>query len=162
MSQPIGLYEEVTGFLAVELSVVIKGLKLPFFIPKTALVQSASSDSVYSPDVLLLNRSVLKSEKLWQKSSTVQLGASIPLVVIVSSNSSVPIPDIVLKFRLYRTIHRLLFSKFHDSSEYYSLFFSCFSDTYDRSIFFMDLLLSWNIKYYGAFDFFIRVSISGI
>ena len=87
MSQPIGLHEEVTGFLAVELSVEIKRLKLPFFIPKTALVQSASSDSLYSPDVLLLNRSVLKSEKLWEKSSTVQLGASIPLIVeVVSTN----------------------------------------------------------------------------
>jgi len=87
MSQTIGLHEEVTGFLAVELSVEIKRLKLPFFIPKTALVQSASSDSVYSPDVLLLNRSVLKSEKLWEKSSTVQLGGSIPLIVeVVSTN----------------------------------------------------------------------------
>lgn len=87
MSQPIGLHEEVTGFLAVELSVEIKRFKLPFFIPKTALVQSASSDSLYSPDVLLLNRSVLKSEKLWEKSSTVQLGASIPLIVeVVSTN----------------------------------------------------------------------------
>jgi Uma2 family endonuclease len=87
MSQPIGLHEEVTGFLAVELSVEIKRFKLPFFIPKTALVQSASSDSVYSPDVLLLNRSVLKSEQLWEKSSTVQLGASIPLIVeVVSTN----------------------------------------------------------------------------
>jgi len=87
MSQPIGLDEEVTGFLAVELSVEIKRLKLPFFIPKTALVQSASSDSLYSPDVLLLNRSVLKSEQLWEKSSTVQLGASIPLIVeVVSTN----------------------------------------------------------------------------
>ncbi|GAX43557.1 hypothetical protein NIES4075_45720 [Tolypothrix sp. NIES-4075] len=87
MSQPIGLHEEVTGFLTVELSVEIKRLKLPFFIPKTALVQSASSDSVYSPDVLLLNRSVLQSEQLWEKYSTVQLGASIPLIVeVVSTN----------------------------------------------------------------------------
>jgi Uma2 family endonuclease len=87
MSQPIGLHEEVTGFLAVELSVELKRFKLPFFIPKTALVQSASSDSLYSPDVLLLNRSVLKSEQLWEKYSTVQLSASIPLVVeVVSTN----------------------------------------------------------------------------
>jgi Uma2 family endonuclease len=32
MSQPIGLHEEITGFLAIELSVEIKRLKLPFFI----------------------------------------------------------------------------------------------------------------------------------
>lgn len=87
MSQPIGEHEDVTGFLNIEISSEIKRLKLPYSIPKTALVQSATSDSTYSPDVLVLNKPALKSEELWAKYSTVQSGASIPLVVeVVSTN----------------------------------------------------------------------------
>lgn len=87
MSQPIGEHEDITGFLNIEISSEIKRLKLPYSIPKTALVQSATSDSTYSPDVLVLNKPALKSEELWAKYSTVQSGASIPLVVeVVSTN----------------------------------------------------------------------------
>jgi len=87
MSQPIGEHEEVTGFLNIEISAEIKRLKLPYSIPKTALVKSATSDSVYSPDVLVLNKPALKLEELWAKYSTVQSGTSIPLVVeVVSTN----------------------------------------------------------------------------
>ena len=87
MSQPTGEHEDVTGFLNIEISSEIKRLKLPYSIPKTALVQSATSDSAYSPDVLVLNKPALKVEELWAKYSTVQSGASIPLVVeVVSTN----------------------------------------------------------------------------
>ncbi len=87
MSQPIGEHEDVTGFLNIEISSEIKRLKLPYSIPKTALVQSATSDSTYSPDVLVLNKPALKGEELWAKYSTVQSGVSIPLVVeVVSTN----------------------------------------------------------------------------
>ncbi len=87
MSQPIGEHEDVTGFLNIEISSEIKRLKLPYSVPKTALVQSPTSDSAYSPDVLVLNKPALKSEELWAKYSTVQSGASIPLVVeVVSTN----------------------------------------------------------------------------
>ena len=87
MSQPIGEHEEVTGFLNIEISAEIKRLKLPYSIPKTALVQSASSQSTYSPDLLILNKTALKVEPLWTKYSTVEYGASIPLVIeVVSTN----------------------------------------------------------------------------
>jgi Uma2 family endonuclease len=62
MSQPTGEHEDVTGFLNIEISAEIKRLKLPYSIPKTALVQSASSQSTYSPDILVLNKPALKSE----------------------------------------------------------------------------------------------------
>lgn len=39
MAQPSGKHEKVTGFLAGEVSVEYKRLKLPYFIPKTALVK---------------------------------------------------------------------------------------------------------------------------
>ncbi len=87
MSQPTGDHEDVTGFLNIEISSEIKRLKLPYSIPKTALVQSAISESAYSPDVLVVNKPALKSEELWAKYSTVERGTSIPLVIeVVSTN----------------------------------------------------------------------------
>ncbi len=87
MSQPSGEHEEVTGFLNTQLVVEFTRLKLPYFIPKTALIKSANSDSAYSPDILILNKPALISEALWTKYSTVERGTSIPLVIeVVSTN----------------------------------------------------------------------------
>ncbi len=79
--QPTGKHEEIIGFLATELSVEFKRLKLPYFIPKTALVKIQDKQSAYSPDVLILNRSALQNETLWEKYSTVQTANSIPLII---------------------------------------------------------------------------------
>ncbi|MDJ0795713.1 MAG: Uma2 family endonuclease [Calothrix sp. MO_167.B12] len=87
MSQPSGEHEEVTGFLNTQLVVEFTRLKLPYFIPKTALLKSANSDSAYSPDILILNKPALTSEKLWTNYSTVECGTSIPLIIeVVSTN----------------------------------------------------------------------------
>lgn len=71
MSQPAGTHENVVGFLALEISVDIKRLHLPYIIPKTALVKPPESESGYSPDILVVNRSNLVNEPLWKKQSTV-------------------------------------------------------------------------------------------
>ncbi|MDZ7969421.1 MAG: Uma2 family endonuclease [Nostoc sp. DedSLP03] len=87
MSQPTGEHEEVIGFLALNISIEIGRLKLPYFIPKTALVKPLENESAYLPDVLVLNRPNLVNEPLWKKDSTASLSKSIPLVIeIVSSN----------------------------------------------------------------------------
>ncbi|MFP4104139.1 Uma2 family endonuclease [Coleofasciculus sp.] len=87
MPQPTGEHEDVVGFLAEKLTLEYVRLKLPYSIPKTALIKSASSESAYSPDILLINRLNLINEPLWKKESTVTLGNSIPLVIeVVSSN----------------------------------------------------------------------------
>ncbi|MEC4813123.1 MAG: Uma2 family endonuclease [Scytonema sp. PMC 1069.18] len=87
MPQPLGGHEDITGFLTLEIAAEIKRLKLPYSIPKTALVKPAESESGYSPDVLVLNSSNLVNEPLWAKESTVSQAASIPLVVeVVSTN----------------------------------------------------------------------------
>jgi Uma2 family endonuclease len=87
MPQPLGGHEDIIGFLTLEIAVEIKRLKLPYSIPKTALVKPPESESGYSPDVLILNRSNLAAEPLWKKESTVTQGASIPLVIeVVSTN----------------------------------------------------------------------------
>ncbi|MBR8839932.1 MAG: Uma2 family endonuclease [Stigonema ocellatum SAG 48.90 = DSM 106950] len=87
MTQPLGDHEEVTGFLATKLPIEYDRLKLPYFVPKTALVKPSENESGYSPDVLIINRSNLVNEPLWKKESTVTQGASIPLVIeVVSTN----------------------------------------------------------------------------
>jgi Uma2 family endonuclease len=57
------------------------------FIPNQAIVRPEGKDSVYFPDLLVVNRANLGQEKLWKKESTLSNGASIPLVIeIVSTN----------------------------------------------------------------------------
>jgi len=87
MTPPVGSHEEIAVFLAAEVTVEFKSLKLPYFIPKTAFVKPELNDSGYSPDILLLNRPNLVNEPLWKKESTVNQAASITLVIeVVSSN----------------------------------------------------------------------------
>ncbi|OSO91898.1 hypothetical protein B7O87_07405 [Cylindrospermopsis raciborskii CENA303] len=87
MAQPTGDHENVVGFLTLEISVDIKQLGLPYFIPKTALIKPPDNESAYSPDIMVVNRSNLIHEPLWKKQSTVTQGASIPLVIeVVSTN----------------------------------------------------------------------------
>ncbi|KAF3885683.1 MULTISPECIES: Uma2 family endonuclease [Nostocales] len=87
MSQPAGKHEKVKGFLVRKLSVEFDRLNLPYFIPNQAIVKPPNKESGYFPDILILNDAALASEPLWEKSSTVIFGASIPLVVeVVSTN----------------------------------------------------------------------------
>ncbi len=100
--QPRGKHEEIIGFLATEFTLEFRRLNLPYFIPKQALVKVADQETGYSPDILILNRDNLANEPLWEKYSTVQNQASIPLVVeIVSSNWR---DDYLTKVRDYEEI----------------------------------------------------------
>ncbi|MHC5850597.1 Uma2 family endonuclease [Nostoc sp.] len=83
--QSSGKHEKVTGFLAGEITVEYKRLKLPYFIPKTALVKPPRKSSSYSPDVVLINDANLPNEELWEKESTVTQSESISLVIEVVS-----------------------------------------------------------------------------
>ncbi|MBD2356022.1 Uma2 family endonuclease [Tolypothrix sp. FACHB-123] len=87
MSQPTGKHEKVKGFLVRKLSVEFDRLNLPYFIPNQAIVKPPARESGYFPDVLIVNDAALASEPLWEKSSTIINGASIPLVIeVVSTN----------------------------------------------------------------------------
>lgn len=101
MSQPLGLHEDIIGFLIEELVTEYKRLKLSYFIPKQALVKPPESESGYLPDILLLNRTNLVNEPLWQKQSTVTQAASIPLIIEVVSTWR---DDYLTKLRDYEEI----------------------------------------------------------
>ncbi len=67
--QPIGEHEEMKGFLGGEVTVELKRLNLPYFIPKQALIKVPDREYAYSPDVLYqfrMRRNDIKS--LLQKS----------------------------------------------------------------------------------------------
>jgi Uma2 family endonuclease len=100
--QPKGKHEEIIGFLGTEFTLEFRRLNLPYFIPKQALVKVPNNNTCYSPDILILNSNNLLYEPLWEKYSTVQSSASIPLVVeIVSSNWR---DDYLTKVRDYEEI----------------------------------------------------------
>jgi len=100
--QPSGEHEEITSFLAECITAEYLRLNLPYRIAKTVLVKPPKSESAYSPDVLLLNRSQLPNEPLWKKQSTVTQAASIPLVIeVVSTNWRV---DYLTKVKDYEEI----------------------------------------------------------
>lgn len=84
---PTGPHEDVSGFLSAEFNFEIRRNKLPYSIPRTCLVKSQSEGSGYMPDVVVLNREVLKQEPLWPTASVIQSGQTAPLIVeVVSTN----------------------------------------------------------------------------
>lgn len=102
MNQPLGDHEDISSFLAEIATAEYLRLNLPYRIPKTVLVKQSESESAYSPDVLILNRSNLINEPLWKKQATVTQAASIPLVIeVVSSNWRV---DYLTKVKDYEEI----------------------------------------------------------
>jgi Uma2 family endonuclease len=102
MSQPLGLHEDIIGFLIEELVTEYKKLNLSYSIAKQALVKPPEGESGYVPDILFLNKANLVNEPLWQKQSTVSQAASIPLIIeVVSTNWR---DDYLTKLRDYEEI----------------------------------------------------------
>ena len=84
---PTGSHEDVAGFLAAELNFAIRTSKLPYSIPRNCLLKPAAPRSGYLADVAVINREYIKDEPLWQKSSVIQNGHTVPLVIeVVSTN----------------------------------------------------------------------------
>lgn len=84
---PTGSHEDVSGFLIAELNIEIRKQNLPYSIPKNCLLKPLALRSGYLPDVTVINREHIKNEPLWNQSSVIQNGATVPLVIeVVSSN----------------------------------------------------------------------------
>ncbi|HEY9706515.1 MAG TPA: Uma2 family endonuclease [Allocoleopsis sp.] len=87
--QPTGTHEQVAGFLAMQISVEIKRLNLPFFIPRQGLIKAIDSDkSAFIPDVMVLDNNAVKNdEPIWKKRSTILQGTTVKLAIeVVSTN----------------------------------------------------------------------------
>jgi Uma2 family endonuclease len=83
-----GPHETVGGKLATRIGMAIDQAQLPWFIPRTCLIQPfADSATARRPDVVVLDETVLAQEPLWQRQPVITSGRSIKLVVeVVSSN----------------------------------------------------------------------------
>jgi len=85
--QTTGKHEEVVEFLQTELTLETRRMQLPYRFPRNALVKPPSQETGYLPDILVVKRDALVLEPLWEKSSTITHGSSIPLIIeVVSTN----------------------------------------------------------------------------
>jgi Uma2 family endonuclease len=85
--EPTGLHEQVAGLINRKLNVAIDQLDLPWFIPMKCLIKPLGLNSAFRPDVVILDRTALANEPLWQTEPVITLGSSVKLVVeVVSTN----------------------------------------------------------------------------
>jgi Uma2 family endonuclease len=80
---PTGSHEDISGFLIAELNFEIRQQNLPYSIPKNCLLKPLAPRSGYLPDVAVINREYIQDEPLWNKSSVIQNGKTVPLVIEV-------------------------------------------------------------------------------
>ena len=84
---PTGTHEDISGFLIAELNLAIRQQNLDFSIPKNCLLKPPAPRSGYIPDVAVIDRAYIRDEPLWKKSSVIQNGKTVPLVIeVVSTN----------------------------------------------------------------------------
>lgn len=85
--QPTGQHEEISSFLAIELALEIRRLNLPYFLGRDTLIKVPEEATAYSPDGVVIDRDALAREPLWQTSSTLIHGTSIPFVIEITSSN---------------------------------------------------------------------------
>lgn len=84
---PTGPHEDVAGFISAELNFEIRRQQLPYSIPHTCLLRPRVEGAGYVPDVVVVNRNLLKHESLWPTSSVIQRGETALLAIeVVSTN----------------------------------------------------------------------------
>ncbi|MDJ0718451.1 MAG: Uma2 family endonuclease [Prochloraceae cyanobacterium] len=85
--EPTGSHEQVAGFVGRKLNVEIDRTDLNSLIPYRCLIRILGTNSAFRPDVIVLNKTQLVNEPLWQREPVITLGRSIELIVeVVSTN----------------------------------------------------------------------------
>ncbi|MEO1148759.1 MAG: Uma2 family endonuclease [Cyanobacteria bacterium J06638_22] len=100
--QPTGPHEQVVGLLNRKLNVLLDQEDLDYFIPNTAMVQPLEAETGYKPDVLMLDRTTLAQEPMWEQASVITQGRSVKLLVEVTSTNWPD--DYARKFEDYETM----------------------------------------------------------
>ena len=86
MSKPTGKHSQISGYLITRLGWEIMRLSLPYFIPKDCLIKHGNL-SAYDPDVLILDKDLIKQESRWDSECVITNGNSVKLVIeVVSTN----------------------------------------------------------------------------
>lgn len=83
--KPRGPHSYVAGFIISELNFEIRRLKVPYAIPRECVVRSLDGESAYEPDGIVLNKPATANEPRWEKSSVIENGTSIKLILEVVS-----------------------------------------------------------------------------
>lgn len=87
LTEPTGLHEQIAAFVSRKLNVEIDRLSLDYFIPHRCLIKLLGTETAFRPDIIVLDRTQLGNEPLWQQEPIITLGSSIKLVVeVVSTN----------------------------------------------------------------------------
>ncbi len=84
--KPRGKHSELAGDVAKRLNYAIDSAAFPYLIPRECVLK-VSKETGYEPDVIVLERSALAAEALWEKSSTVASGAAVKLAIEVLSTN---------------------------------------------------------------------------
>ncbi|KYC38788.1 hypothetical protein WA1_34870 [Scytonema hofmannii PCC 7110] len=85
--EPTGPHEQVLAFIGRKLNVEIDRQDLPYFIPHRCLFKLLGTETAFRPDVIVLDRTRLSNEPLWQQEPVITSGNSVKLIAeIVSTN----------------------------------------------------------------------------
>lgn len=85
--EPTGQHEQVAGFVGRKLNVEIDQRYSDYFIPYRCLVKLLGTETAFRRDVIVLDKTRLVGEPLWQQEPVVTFGTTIKLVVeVVSTN----------------------------------------------------------------------------
>ncbi|WP_019509322.1 Uma2 family endonuclease [Pleurocapsa sp. PCC 7319] len=85
--EPTGLHEQVAAFISRKLNVEIDRSSLDYFIPHRCLIKLLGTETAFRPDIIVLERTQLENEPLWQQEPIITFGSSIKLVIeVVSTN----------------------------------------------------------------------------
>lgn len=85
--EPTGPHEEVGAFVVRKVNVEIDRLNVPWFTPARCLIKPLGTTTAFRPDVVVLDKTAIASEPLWQNQPIITLGSSVKLVVeVVSTN----------------------------------------------------------------------------
>ncbi|MCU0542507.1 MAG: Uma2 family endonuclease [Oscillatoriaceae cyanobacterium Prado104] len=87
MPKATGPHSRVAGFTSGRLFLEIERLQLPYFIPKECVIKPNREESGYEPDTIVLKEQTIGNEPRWQKSSIITMGASVALIVEVTSTN---------------------------------------------------------------------------
>jgi Uma2 family endonuclease len=84
---PIGDHEFACSFLSEELTLEKRNRYPNYLISRMCLLKPEMAETGFIPDVVVIDRRELINEPLWQKSSVIQNGKTVPLVIeVVSTN----------------------------------------------------------------------------
>ncbi|WP_293348742.1 MULTISPECIES: Uma2 family endonuclease [unclassified Microcoleus] len=87
MPKGTGQHSEISGFLNIEVGIVCRNARLPYFLPKECVLKPDRTESGYEPDVIVLDRQQVINEPRWAAESIITMGSSVRLAVeVVSTN----------------------------------------------------------------------------